>query len=290
MIRSKPYKDIIKGGDRYGFLVLTGAVRKGDRSTYFVECICDCGSIVEKRFDGLIKHTTKSCGSKICKLKSQEIQMQQGVRYGRLVLTGEQKYKGRRRYVEFLCDCGNIGFCALGDIRSGHTKSCGCLRTEILREILITHGHTVNKIIHPIYNTWAGIKQRCFNVRSDYYSRYGGRGISMFAEWYLDFSKFYEWSIDNGWADGLTLDRVDNNKSYEPSNCRWVTNAIQNRNKKNNINIDAFGEVKCAADWVKDYRCKIGACGLIKRIKKGWNHELAITTIPMCERNKIKVA
>lgn len=85
-----------------------------------------------------------------------------------------------------------------------------------------------------LYRIWLQMKNRCFNIRTNRYKDYGGRGITVCDEWKNDFTKFYDWSILNGYQENLTIDRIDNDGNYEPSNCRWVTVKIQNRNSRSN--------------------------------------------------------
>lgn len=85
-----------------------------------------------------------------------------------------------------------------------------------------------------LYNTWCNVKSRCCNENNPRFNDYGGRGISMCKEWLNDFSAFKNWSLGNGYNDSLTIDRIDVNGNYEPSNCRWITNQQQQLNRRNN--------------------------------------------------------
>lgn len=100
-----------------------------------------------------------------------------------------------------------------------------------------------------LYGVWCAMKERCSNPHNKRYANYGGRGIKVCDEWLHDFSVFEAWSKANGYADKLTIDRIDGNGNYEPSNCRWVTQTVQNRNYSRNHNITYNGETHCIADW-----------------------------------------
>lgn len=95
----------------------------------------------------------------------------------------------------------------------------------------------------PIYTCWVNMKQRCYNHRNDYYNDYGGRGIRVCDEWKDDFFNFYAWAIRNGYSDGLNLrlDRENNNDNYAPHNCRWVTETVNQNNKRSNVYFDYNG-------------------------------------------------
>lgn len=118
-----------------------------------------------------------------------------------------------------------------------------------------------------IYRRWIAMRARCNNPNHSEYFRYGGRGIKVCKEWEESFMSFYEWATNNGYEEGLTIDRIDNNKGYSPENCRWATVAQQNRNCRRNHLVTYNGETKCIADWVIKtglsydtilYRLKIG--------------------------------
>jgi len=100
-----------------------------------------------------------------------------------------------------------------------------------------------------LYNVWCAMKERCNNPHNKSYQRYGARGITITPEWQNSFETFYAWAVENGYTDGLTIDRIDNNRGYSPDNCRWVTAAQQNRNYSRNHLIAYNGKTQCIADW-----------------------------------------
>ncbi len=148
----------------------------------------------------------------------------------------------------------------------------------------IDYSHNKNsRHLHGLSNTrlcniWNGIKRRCYNTNYYRYNEYGGRGIIICDEWKNDFISFYNWSILNGYHDDLSLDRIDVNGNYAPSNCRWVDTHTQNYNKNNTILLTAFGETKNLCEWANDDRCVIEQKTLYTRIKNKWEHERALIT------------
>lgn len=108
---------------------------------------------------------------------------------------------------------------------------------------------------------------RCYYPSTNGYERYGGRGIKMCEEWINNPNSFYQWSINNGYKKGLTIDRIDNDKDYEPSNCRWVTKEIQDNNRRNNRKITYNGETKTLSQWSREYNINIVT--LSDRLKAG---------------------
>lgn len=127
------------------------------------------------------------------------------------------------------CECGNEIIVTTIDLRRGHTKSCGCLRKEIVGATHRTHGKRHTRL----HSIWATMKERCDLKKRRDYKYYGGRGITVCDEWRNDFQAFYDWAMANGYLDDLTIDRIDVNGNYEPSNCRWITIQEQQKNKRN---------------------------------------------------------
>lgn len=161
-----------------------------------------------------------------------------GLRNGRLIILEEIERKvkpsgQKERMVKCLCDCGKVVEVRLNNFIHGRVKSCGCLQREIASNVARKHGLSLTKI----NNVYRAIKRRCYNKNCDEYKNYGGRGIKMCEEWRVNFTSFYNWAINNGYDSNKTIkeqsiDRIDVNGDYEPSNCRIVSCSIQARNKR----------------------------------------------------------
>lgn len=134
----------------------------------------------------------------------------------------------KNAYWVFLCVCGNETTAAAHSVKRGDTKSCGCHRRKVSGTLNRSHGLTGSRL----YRIWSQMKRRCDlpTVRS--YPDYGGRGISVCKEWSDSFEVFYDWAINNGYRDDLTIDRENNDGNYEPGNCRWATMKQQAANRR----------------------------------------------------------
>lgn len=189
-----------------------------------------------------------------------------GERFGRLmVISKNRKTKWGNVTWKCACDCGKTVIIPGGHLKSGHTKSCGCLAYDMHVEQLETHGYTTGGKPRT-FTIWTGMKARCLNPKSVSYKNYGARGISICHEW-LSFKAFHEWAIANGYSDGLQLDRIDNDGDYCPSNCRWVTRAENARNTRTTHLITLNGKTQCATDWIKELG--ISKSTFYKALRKG---------------------
>lgn len=124
-----------------------------------------------------------------------------------------------------------------------------------------------------LYSIWHNMKSRCTNTKMAHFDRYGGRGIKVCDDW-QKFEPFYEWAMSHGYSDTLTLDRIDVDGNYEPSNCRWVDMYVQNNNTQKNHYITYKGQTKTAAEWARQYG--LHRCVFNNRIRRGWSFEKAV--------------
>lgn len=152
------------------------------------------------------------------------------MKYGKLTIQ-EIIYKPNKKgknikFASALCDCGNTKEVNFSNLKLGKIKSCGCIKVEMLKEKLTTHGLTT----HPLFKRWKNILTRCYNPKGSQFKDYGGRGIIMCNEWKTNFKSFYDWCINNGYSQELQIDRINNNGNYEPENCRFVTRTENIRN------------------------------------------------------------
>lgn len=216
-----------------------------------------------------------------------------GKQFGRLhVICRVGRDKHRHVMWKCRCDCGQICFVAGDNIKCGNTKSCGCLSKELSSrrgKKQKTHGMTNSRL----YNIYNGVKERCYNKNCPSYKNYGGRGIIMCDEW-LDkdngFVNFRNWSIQNGYIDKLTIDRINNNGNYEPNNCRWVTRKEQQNNRRCNTLLTYKGETKSIAQWSE--QLGVNHMTLRGRLARGWSVEKTLTTKPIipnkiCQYNSV---
>lgn len=192
-----------------------------------------------------------------------------GEKFGRLTVLERAKNHGKRTYWKCLCDCGREKDVGAYDLTSGKTKSCGCYSAGPRKSINLSESR--------LYQIWEGMISRCENKNKDNYQQYGARGICVCAEWH-DFCAFMQWSLDNGYADYLTIDRKSTNGNYCPENCRWVSWETQNNNRRNNRVLEIAG-VKMTITQAS------GVFGVSKttvydRLSRGWSMEKALGVRP----------
>lgn len=193
-----------------------------------------------------------------------------GKKFSRLTaICPSGKDKHRNVLWRCLCECGRETVVSATALKRGKTKSCGCLKAEILMKRNRTHSLSGTHI----YKVWAGIKQRCENEKNKRYKDYGGRGIRLCNEW-KRFEPFYSWAIKEGYKPGLDIDRIDNNSGYSPQNCRFVTRRENCLNKRDNVYVYAFGRKKTISEWQDETGLPRNV--IQKRIKRGWDHEISV--------------
>lgn len=173
-----------------------------------------------------------------------------GKRFGRLTVIGLDDKEGRKTYWVCQCDCGNIKSVRSDSLQARLIRSCGCLKNEQdKKNLTANHSHKMSGT--RMYNIWQGMKGRCNNIHDARYHSYGGRGIKVCQEWEDNFAAFSEWALNNGYAENLTIDRINNDKGYSPDNCRWIDNKTQSNNRRSNIKITIGNATKTLTEWCK---------------------------------------
>jgi hypothetical protein len=151
-----------------------------------------------------------------------------GQRFGKLVVVLRADNIGRHPAWLCKCDCG-AEIVVRADFLKTKATNCGC---DYKGAVNKTHGMSYPR--HRLYVIWANMKQRCHYTKCSHYPNYGGRGITVCQEWQDSFEAFYEWAMSSGYEDHLSIDRINCDGNYEPSNCRWATMKEQQNNRRNN--------------------------------------------------------
>lgn len=194
-----------------------------------------------------------------------------GKQFGRLKVVS---YAGKSRWL-CLCSCGTEKTIGSGAIRSGSTRSCGCLQIEETISRSTVHGSAGRKGKSPEYWSWSAMNARCRNKKSKSYKNYGGRGITVCERWAGSFQNFVD-DMGKKPSESHTLDRIDNSRGYEPGNCRWGTRIEQGNNRRNNRVEEVDGKSRTIADWSRV--SGIPAKRIRTRLRRGWCPRKAIFT------------
>ena len=202
-----------------------------------------------------------------------------GTSFGRLTVVAEAEpcvvSRGQRlRVMTCKCECGSTTRVFLCNLRSGATKSCGCLRSDTHT----THGECAGSRT-DMHALWTAIKARCYCANHSAYSRYGARGIAMYAPWVNDYAAFATHIRENigERPAGLSLDRIDNSAGYVPGNLRWATRSQQGRNTRANHLLTFQSQTKSAMEWAEALGLRYTT--LLGRLNRhGWSVEKALTT------------
>lgn len=258
-----PSKDLT--GRRFGKLTVLGNASNGSFLSTRWRCVCDCGNEIVVMGRDLRAGDKKSCG---CIYRNSRSLLFPGAKFGMLTII--EKYLddpkiGDLWYTE--CECGNKTIKNGKRLLSG-TISCGCM----------CHAHNSHpkhgKHGHPLYRRWSSMKTRCMNKNQPAYKNYGGRGISVCKEWVDSFEAFYEWAINNGFSENLSLDRIDVNGDYSPENCRWATPSEQSNNRRKNHIITVCAESLTIAQASEKYGVRPDT--ILARIRRGWSDEESV--------------
>lgn len=197
--------------------------------------------------------------------------------FGSWLVVGYNKSRGKW---ELKCECGNTGLAKTYQLTSGKSTRCTKCRNKVVGEKNSTHRLTRTKL----YGVWNGMKQRCGNPNTEKYRIYGARGICVCDEWKNDFMAFYNWAMDNGYSEELSIDRINVNGNYEPKNCRWISLKAQANNTRTNHKVTFNNETHTLTEWAEITGIKQPTIRF--RLKSGWNVERALTEKPFVGKNQ----
>jgi hypothetical protein len=196
-----------------------------------------------------------------------------GQKFGRLTVLCENGRKGKNILWRCKCECGNEIDAISYNLKNGHTQSCGYIAKEVHNKTHSIHNGSNTRL----FRIWQHILKRCLSSNVKNYANYGGRGITVCDDWKDSFQTFREWSYQNGYREDLSIDRIDVNGNYEPSNCRWTNAKVQANNKRNNRLIEYNGVVKTISEWADELGLK-QATIKARLDNYHWSVERALTT------------
>lgn len=179
-----------------------------------------------------------------------------GEKFGRLLVLSILRGYSRILW-ECQCDCGNTVEIPTDRLKSGETQSCGCIQREYAKNRFLSHGNSETRL----YRIWSGMIQRCSNPNRKSYENYGGRGITVCAEWKNGFEKFRNWALINGYTDNLTIERIDVNGDYCPENCTWIPASEQYKNRRKIVHSKSGAYGVTYNKTSKSWQARIGING-----------------------------
>lgn len=277
------WKDLT--GMRFGKLTATRHLGTSKWGHAIWLCHCDCGNDCETTSPVLLNGQKTSCG---CDTKNKKDATRSakmvGKRFGALeILERAGSDKDGRALWLCRCDCGNECVMPTGIIK--RKRHCGCQTKRLMSEAsknrihargIKTHGDSNSRL----YRVFIGMIDRCEREGHVQYANYGGRGIKVCDEWRHDYSAFREWALVNGYDDGAahgecTIDRIDPNGDYSPTNCRFVSMVEQNNNKRNNRLVTMDGKTQNVTQWCRELG--LNSKTVNSRIHMGWEPVEALT-------------
>lgn len=201
-----------------------------------------------------------------------------GNKYGRLEVLAYSGHEAHRHKYQCRCECGSIIVVERSSLLSGHTKSCGCLHNSVRWKNRVTHGGTIRnadgKLHNPEYLAWVSMRARCRTETHSAYHNYGGRGITVCDAWANNFESFLQ-DVGRRPSKQHSLDRIDNDRGYEPGNVRWSTRTDQGNNRRTNVVLDYNGKAMTMSQWAEELGMSKNT--LHCRLKSGMPLEEALT-------------
>lgn len=280
-------------GRRFGRLTViekaeSSTQPSGQKKTRW-RCKCDCGNEIIVLGYSLKDGNTQSCGClNIEKIHERRFMDLTGRKFNKLTVIEraedhEQPGGQRKTMWRCKCDCGNETVVTAYDLYHGHTKSCGCGYNDYILKVQAEAAKEINKSIRRIKKIYDGMIYRCNDENASKFKDYGGRGIKVCDKWVNSFEEFKNWSLQNGYAKDLSIDRIDVNGDYCPENCRWATMKEQANNKRDTVKIEYNGHKYTILEFSNMIGLK--RTTVYGRIKMGWSVERIINQPYRCSEN-----
>jgi hypothetical protein len=202
-----------------------------------------------------------------------------GEKFGKWEIVGEFVYHRDSRGTRLVgypcrCECGTERVVVAHSLIGKHTKSCGCMKKWARIESRRIHSSSGK----PLYQLWRHIIGRCYNPKNGSYTTHGAVGIAVCRQWQRNYRTFRDWACNHGYIEGFTIERINLDGDYEPSNCRCVPRLDRGRIASHRRPVSAFGEEKSLAEWARDSRCKVSYSTLKARLQNRWNPEEALSS------------
>lgn len=236
------------GREYHNLTIISDAGIKNGRQCVIAKCNCKDKTIKEYKLKHLKNGDTKSCGCLKREKAVSRAEKHIGKQYGRWIVVSFSDIRNEKLYVNCICGCPDRTKkeVMLRYLLNGESTSCGCYKRELTGQRFSKH----NLCDHKLYDIWASIIQRCYNKKNKAYKNYGGRGIIVCKEWKHSPKLFIDWCINNGWREGLEIDRENNDGNYEQDNCRFITRHknILNQRVLRETNTSGYRGVKYRMD------------------------------------------
>ena len=263
-LKRKPSpKRISLVGEKYGKLTVVSLNEEKTRNgVLFWNCLCECGNKYIARGSNLKSGKSTHCGCSRKEYPNNFIDLT-GRKYGSLTALDVYSHSRGRIMWNCVCDCGQRIVVNGESLRTGHRKTCG----DRIRHKVASRAK-LSSTDKRLRTAWRSMLIRCtpkYHGRKNYFDK----GISVCEEWNQQYEKFREWALANGYDDSLTIDRIDTNGNYEPGNCRWVSNADQQRNKRNNRYYTYHGKTQLIPAWAEEFG--VTDSTIRSRIRRGEN-------------------
>ena len=242
--------------------------KNGDYRQGYYLCKCECGNVKYIKDHSIITGRIRDCG---CGEYMRTRYIGKSFGYLQVINAYRERHSGKVNIMLVCrCVCGKEKIYKSSDLINKNITSCGCKTSRKKSAHKKTsHKKEQDKNTLRIMRIYRGMFSRCYNEKDKDFKNYGARGVDICEEWKSSKTAFQEWSLANGYANNLTIDRIDNNKGYSPENCHWVTIKQQQRNKRNNVKYEVDGRLLTVPEIAEIINMNVRT--LSSRLRSGMN-------------------